>query len=141
MGVADLAHHCFACEQTVEYFYPLLDRSELNKTVTRSGQLRQYNDLLKTMRPAGPFNPRDYFFNASASTTSIIRDPLYEFLQMRVCLFGDRDFLALTNTLEPASWPGCHHSRAAFEGSMALRVPVPVWFIPHRNHFASRRWS
>ena len=39
------------------------------------------------MRPTGPFNPRDYFFNATASTTSIIQDPLYEFLQMRVCLF------------------------------------------------------
>ncbi|KAH9027662.1 hypothetical protein EDB84DRAFT_1272610 [Lactarius hengduanensis] len=50
---------------------------------SRRGQLRQYNDLLKTMRPAGPFNPRDYFFNAATSTTSIIRDPLYEFLQMR----------------------------------------------------------
>jgi len=50
---------------------------------SRRGQLRQYNDLLKAMRPAGPFNPRDYFFNATASTTSIIRDPLYEFLQMR----------------------------------------------------------
>jgi len=35
------------------------------------------------MRPAGPFNPRDYFFNFATSTISIIRDPLYEFLQMR----------------------------------------------------------
>ncbi|KAI9458485.1 hypothetical protein F5148DRAFT_1001378 [Russula earlei] len=50
---------------------------------SRRGQLRQYNDLLRTMRPAGPFNPRDYFFNATASTTSIIQDPLYEILQMR----------------------------------------------------------
>ncbi|KAF8258613.1 hypothetical protein EI94DRAFT_1621071 [Lactarius quietus] len=50
---------------------------------SRRGQLRQYNDLLKTMRPAGPFNPRDYFFNFPTSTVSIIRDPLYEFLQMR----------------------------------------------------------
>ena len=38
------------------------------------------------MRPAGPFNPRDYFFNFATSTVSIIRDPLYEFLQMRVRL-------------------------------------------------------
>jgi len=50
---------------------------------SRRGQLRQYNDLLKTMRPAGPYNPREYFFNATASATSIIRDPLYEFLEMR----------------------------------------------------------
>jgi anaphase-promoting complex subunit 5 len=61
--------------------------SELNEADMSSGQLRQYNDLLKVMRPAGSFNPRDYFFNVSASTISIIRDPLYEFLQMRVCLF------------------------------------------------------
>ncbi|KAI0006228.1 hypothetical protein BJV74DRAFT_880515 [Russula compacta] len=64
-------------------FYTFLDISDLNKVDAYSGQLRQYNDLLKPMRPAGPFNPRDYFFNATASTTSIIRDPLYEFLQMR----------------------------------------------------------
>ncbi|KAI0283133.1 hypothetical protein BGY98DRAFT_1087979 [Russula aff. rugulosa BPL654] len=50
---------------------------------SRRGQLRQYNDLLKAMRPAGTFNPRDYFFDATASTTSIIRDPLYGFLEMR----------------------------------------------------------
>ena len=67
-------------------FYTSLDISDLNKVDACSGQLRQYNDLLKPMRPAGPFNPRDYFFNATASTTSIIRDPLYEFLQMRVSL-------------------------------------------------------
>lgn len=57
-----------------------------------SGQLRQYNDLLKTMRPSGPYNPRDYFFNATASTTSIIRDPLYEFLEMRVCQLNSESF-------------------------------------------------
>ncbi|KAI0273378.1 hypothetical protein BC834DRAFT_965918 [Gloeopeniophorella convolvens] len=50
---------------------------------SRRGQLRQYNDLLKVMRPAGAFNPRDYFFNVAASATSIIRDPLYEYMQMR----------------------------------------------------------
>jgi len=50
---------------------------------SRRGQLRQYNDMLKEMRPTGSFNPRDYFFNSTASTTSIIRDPLYEFLEMR----------------------------------------------------------
>jgi len=50
---------------------------------SRRGQLRQYNDLLRGMRPAGTFNPRDYFFGATSSTTSIIRDPLYGFLEMR----------------------------------------------------------
>jgi hypothetical protein len=60
---------------------------ELNEVDMSSGQQRQYHDLLKTMRPAGSFNPRDYFFNVSASIISNIRDPLYEFLQMQVCLF------------------------------------------------------
>jgi len=44
------------------------------------------------MRPAGPYDPRDYFFNATASTTSIIRDPLYEFVQMRVCQLDSQSF-------------------------------------------------
>ena len=44
------------------------------------------------MRPAGPYNPRDYFLNATASTTSIIRDPLYEFVQMRVCQLHSQSF-------------------------------------------------
>ena len=65
---------------------------DLNKLDVCSGQLRQYNDLLKTMRPAGPHNPRDYFFNAAASITSIIRDPLYEFLEMQVCRFYSEPF-------------------------------------------------
>lgn len=82
--------HIFAlrASRRLSRFYTLLKHSELNKYLgVCSGQLRQYNDLLKGMRPAGSFNPRDYFFNATASTTSIIRDPLYEFLEMRVCLF------------------------------------------------------
>ena len=76
------------------FFYTLMIHFDLHELGVCRGQLRQYNDLLKTMRPAGPYNPREYFFNATSSTTSIIRDPLYEFLQMRVCqvdseLFGN----------------------------------------------------
>jgi len=70
----------------LSHFYILLEPFELKKySDVYSGQLRQYNDLLKGMRPAGTFNPRDYFFDATASTTSLIRDPLYGFLEMRVC--------------------------------------------------------
>jgi len=89
---------------------------------SRRGQLRQYNDLLKAMRPAGTFNPRDYFFGATASTTSIIRDPLYG-------IFGDA-----------ASRSGFRSSGATFESVMALRVPVSVWFLPNGDHLAGRRW-
>ena len=75
----------------LSHFYILLEPLYLNKySDVRSGQLRQYNDLLKAMRPAGTFNPRDYFFGATASTTSIIRDPLYEFMEMRVCSLNSR---------------------------------------------------
>jgi anaphase-promoting complex subunit 5 len=75
----------------LSHFYKLLGPLDLNKFLdVRSGQLRQYNDLLKAMRPAGTFNPRDYFFGATASTTSIIRDPLYGFLEMRVCFFDSQ---------------------------------------------------
>jgi anaphase-promoting complex subunit 5 len=73
------------------HLYTLLEPLYLNKcTSVCSGQLRQYNDLLKAMRPAGTFNPQDYFFDATASTTSIIRDPLYGFLEMRVCFLDSQ---------------------------------------------------
>ena len=79
-----------ACRR-LSYLYTLLEPLYLNKcTSVCSGQLRQYNDLLKAMRPAGTFNPRDYFFDATASTTSIIRDPLYGFLEMRVCFLDSQ---------------------------------------------------
>ncbi|KAI0064595.1 hypothetical protein BV25DRAFT_1822992 [Artomyces pyxidatus] len=52
---------------------------------SRRGQDRQYNDFLKPRRPAGTYNSKEYFFNATAppGSTSIIRDPLYEVMQMR----------------------------------------------------------
>jgi len=79
----------------LSHFYKFLEPLYLNKcSDVCSGQLRQYNDLLKAMRPAGTFNPRDYFFGATASTTSIIRDPLFGFLEMRVC-FLDSQFLRI----------------------------------------------
>jgi anaphase-promoting complex subunit 5 len=75
----------------LSHFYKLLELPYLNKcSDVCSSQLRQYNDLLKAMRPAGTFNPRDYFFGATASTTSIIRDPLYGFLEMRVCFLDSQ---------------------------------------------------
>jgi hypothetical protein len=85
VGVADLAYCCSEGKQAVEWFPHIHDPLRFKpKADICSGQLRQYNDLLKVMRPAGPYNSREYFFNATTSTTSIIRDPLYEFLQMRV---------------------------------------------------------
>ena len=75
----------------LSHFYKFLKPLYLNKcSDVCSGQLRQYNDLLKAMRPAGTFNHRDYFFGATASTTSIIRDPLYGFLEMRVCFIDSQ---------------------------------------------------
>jgi anaphase-promoting complex subunit 5 len=74
----------------LSHFYKLLEPLYLKWLDLCSGQLRQYNDLLKAMRPAGTFNPRDYFFGATASTTSIIRDPLYGFLEMQVCFLDSQ---------------------------------------------------
>lgn len=96
--------------------------------------------MLKGMRPAGFFNPRDYFFNATASTTSIIRDPLYEFLEMRVCLLCFiLNFSEIADASATASWPSFHGGGAASESAVALRVPVSVWFVPNGDHLASRR--
>ncbi|KAI0316674.1 hypothetical protein OF83DRAFT_1172648 [Amylostereum chailletii] len=50
---------------------------------SRRGQLRLYNDFLKPRRPSGPFNPREYFFDQASPSASIIRDPLYEVMQLR----------------------------------------------------------
>ena len=57
---------------------------ELTVSTPHSGQDRQYNDFLKPRKPVGSFNPREYFFDTSAPAASIIRDPLYEVIQMRV---------------------------------------------------------
>ncbi|KAI0046097.1 hypothetical protein FA95DRAFT_1560450 [Auriscalpium vulgare] len=50
---------------------------------SRRGQERQYNDFLKPRFPGSTFSPREYFYNVSTPMSSIIRDPLYEVLQMR----------------------------------------------------------
>jgi hypothetical protein len=48
------------------------------------GQDRLYREYLKWRRPGGPFNPKEYFFDTSPAHLSVIRDPIYEVIQMRV---------------------------------------------------------
>ncbi|TFY82669.1 hypothetical protein EWM64_g1341 [Hericium alpestre] len=50
---------------------------------SRRGQERQFNDFLQPRRASGPFNPKEYFFNTNGPPASIIRDPLYEVMQMK----------------------------------------------------------
>lgn len=90
------------------------------------------------MRPAGAFNPRDYFFGATAATSSIIQDPLYGLLEMRVCslILNLSEFADASVT---ASRSGFRGSGAAFESVMAFRIPVSVWFLPNGDHLAGRR--
>jgi anaphase-promoting complex subunit 5 len=89
------------------------------------------------MRPAGPFNPRDYFFNFPTSTASIIRDPLYEFLQMRVRLPYLTLYLRTHQYAISANWPGRHSRRTASEGPLALGISVSLWLIPYGHYIAS----
>jgi anaphase-promoting complex subunit 5 len=49
-----------------------------------SGQSRLFREFLKPRRPIGSFSPKEYFFDANAAQLSIIRDPMYEVIQMRV---------------------------------------------------------
>jgi len=48
------------------------------------GQDRLYREFLLPLRPSESFNPKDYFFHATSTPTEVIRDSLYEVIQMRV---------------------------------------------------------
>ncbi|EMD38521.1 hypothetical protein CERSUDRAFT_82798 [Gelatoporia subvermispora B] len=50
---------------------------------SRRGQKRQFSEFLKQKRPNGPYAPREYWSGTSTPLGSIIRDPLYEIIQMR----------------------------------------------------------
>ncbi|GBE82222.1 predicted protein [Sparassis crispa] len=50
---------------------------------SRRGQLRQFSDFLKQKRPDGTYKAREYWFWSASSLGSMIRDPLYEVMQMR----------------------------------------------------------
>jgi len=50
---------------------------------SRRGQKRQFSEFLKQKRPNGPYMQREYWAGASVPLGSIIRDPLYEIIQMR----------------------------------------------------------
>ncbi|KAA1469483.1 hypothetical protein DENSPDRAFT_835114 [Dentipellis sp. KUC8613] len=50
---------------------------------SRRGQDRQFAEFLRPRRPSGPFHPREYFFDTNVPLASIIRDPLYEVMQLK----------------------------------------------------------
>ncbi|OCH95526.1 hypothetical protein OBBRIDRAFT_816439 [Obba rivulosa] len=50
---------------------------------SRRGHKRQFTEFLKPKRPNGPYMPREYWTGTSTPLGSIIRDPLYEIIQMR----------------------------------------------------------
>lgn len=49
---------------------------------TRRGQIRLFREFLQPRRPAGHFNPKEYFNDLNAPSLSIIRDPLHETVHM-----------------------------------------------------------
>ncbi|CCL99134.1 uncharacterized protein FIBRA_01149 [Fibroporia radiculosa] len=50
---------------------------------SRRRQERQFAEFLKQRRPHGSYKPREYWFWSQMSLGSMIRDPLYEVMQMR----------------------------------------------------------
>jgi hypothetical protein len=48
------------------------------------GQSRLFREFLQSRRPSGYYSPKEYFFDATTSHLSIIRDPIYQVIQMRV---------------------------------------------------------
>ena len=50
------------------------------------GQIRLFREFLQPRRPAGHFNPKEYFNDLNAPSLSIIRDPLHEAVRMMVPL-------------------------------------------------------
>ncbi|KAI0030755.1 hypothetical protein K488DRAFT_87485 [Vararia minispora EC-137] len=50
---------------------------------SRRGQLRFYDNFLIPRRPPGPFNPRDHFKSNRPPISSLIREPLFEAMELR----------------------------------------------------------
>jgi hypothetical protein len=50
----------------------------------RRGQIRLFREFLQPRRPAGHFNPKEYFNDLNAPSLSVIRDPLHETVRMMV---------------------------------------------------------
>jgi len=67
---------------------------------SRRGQNRLFREFLKSRRPAAPFNPKEYFFDASSAHLSVIRDPIYEVIQMKASDQGS----AIVDKLLVALW-------------------------------------
>lgn len=50
---------------------------------SRRGQERQFSDFLKQRRPHGVYRAREYWFWSPTPLGSMVRDPIYEAMQMR----------------------------------------------------------
>lgn len=55
----------------------------LDRTPT-SGQPRQFAEFLKQRRPHASYRGREYWSNVPITLGSMIRDPMYEYIQMKV---------------------------------------------------------
>ena len=88
MGGRNMAYPRFACHQKVNcrYSVPLCHRNSRMLTVPDRGQIRLFREFLQPRRPAGHFNPKEYFDDLNAPSLSIIRDPLHETVRMMVPL-------------------------------------------------------
>jgi len=74
--------------------------------IFNSGQLRLYRELLIPRRPSGPFNPKEFLYNAEWEKMSSIRESLYQLLQLRVRQLYNHFTL-------PLNWPVQRHDQAA----------------------------
>lgn len=73
---------------------PLNDSHRISDTCSSSGQERQFADFLRQKRPHGQYMDREYWFRPGDPLGSMIRDPLYEVMQMRVSI---ESFHTVTN--------------------------------------------
>lgn len=85
MGRSDLAHICPTSKSSVG---TSITHNTLSHSRKCSGQFRLYNEFLRQRKPDVTHYPREFWFGSDASMGSIIRDPLYDFLYMRVSKLG-----------------------------------------------------
>ncbi|KAH9934779.1 uncharacterized protein B0H18DRAFT_978208 [Fomitopsis serialis] len=97
---------------------------------SRRGQPRQFTEFLKQRRPHGVYKGREYWNGTSMSLGSMIRDPMYEYIQMKE---ADQGY-TWVEPLLTASWQaefqrryGHYRTALVLLADVALELGMTKW--------------
>ncbi|KAH9951375.1 hypothetical protein B0H21DRAFT_849637 [Amylocystis lapponica] len=98
---------------------------------SRRGQTRQFAEFLRQKKPGGEYMPREYWLGARETMASLVRDPLYEVMQMREV---DQAHMCVDQLLT-AVW------HAEFQCRYGLYRSAVVMLADVALEFGMTRWS